>query len=307
MEPVERVLRDVEDPRLIERLATLPGTDFTTVLLEAMRQRARSATPSSVMRQRRDDRFVAPSPVDLRAQHETERLLLSRLPGEFESVLLAPLAPMGLHAAVARVDQNRLVATARRTDVAADPTAGLALEAAMRRRMTAERHDGEPVELATLQRVTRAQTFEGAMSWAHFTIFGLVTAGRSRAGHRFEIESLARHATVLAACLLATGPDQVTVTMTDWSGGQLGEVATLVADALPDDRVSVREDPNRTRAHGYYGMGAFEIGVRFGELSFSAADGGLVDWTAQLLHDARERTVISGIGVDRVTLARSSG
>lgn len=46
---------------------------------------------------------------------------------------LAPLVPLAAHTAVATVDPRKVVATIRGSEVAADPTNALALEAAQRR------------------------------------------------------------------------------------------------------------------------------------------------------------------------------
>ena len=91
-------------------------------------------------------------------------------------------------------------------------------------------------------------------------------------------------------------------------------------DVGRDDRVSAgvynadeHQDPASrnwahrwsVRARDYYLQAAFEIDVRFGGMTFNAADGGLVDWTQQLLANRKERLMISGIGIDRVAIARN--
>lgn len=307
MEPLERVLRGLGDGELAERLAKLSGSDLTTLLLDVMRRRAERLRPSDVMQQRAKDRFARPSPVPLTVMHDTEARMLEAIPDNVDTVTLSPVAPLGLHSAVARVDQHRLVSTIRRTDVAADPTAGLAVEAAVRRRelLDVDPHSSERVELASIQRVVRAQTFDGPMSFAHFGLLGLVTAGRDRGSNLFEIESLADHAAIMSGCLLAAGADHVTITMSDWTGGELDAAAAVLADEVNGLPVSVLEDPLRTRARDYYLQAAFEIDVRFGGMTFNAADGGLVDWTQQLLANRKERLMISGIGIDRVAIARN--
>ncbi len=80
-----------------------------------------------------------------------------------------------------------MVSAIRRTEVAADSTARLAVEATVRRQVLDERsRSSDQVALATIQRVTRAKTFEGPRSFAHFTLLGLVTAGRDVGNHDFE-------------------------------------------------------------------------------------------------------------------------
>jgi hypothetical protein len=51
---------------------------------------------------------------------------------EFEAIELAPVAPLGVCAAVALASQNKIVSTVRGTEVVSDPTNVLALECARR-------------------------------------------------------------------------------------------------------------------------------------------------------------------------------
>lgn len=305
MEPIDRVVRALGDEDLPDRLADVAGADFTTLLLDVFKRRVAVTTPAAVMRQRTSDRFVAPGRLDLKMLHRVEANLLAALPQGIDALVLSPLAPLGLHSALASVDQGRLVSTIRRTEVAADPTVALAVEAAVRRRvlLATEPKSVERVRLATIQRVVRAQRFETPVSFPHFTLLGLVTAGRDTGSHEFEADAMAEHATTMSTCLLAAGADHVTVRVADWTGGVLGGVADRVRDDLAGENATVRQDLSRTRARGYYLQGALEIDVRFGASTFSAADGGLVDWTQSLLASRKERLMISGIGVDRVAIA----
>ena len=305
MEPIQRVLRSLGDRDVSTTLAGLAGADLTTLLLDVFKRRTEDATAAMVMRQRQSDRFVAPSRLDLTALHHTEATLLGALPDRFDTVVLSPLAPLGLHSAVASVDQGRLVTTIRRTDVAADPTTGLAIEGAVRRRalLATDPKSSAPVRLATIQRVVRAQRFDGPVSFPHFTMLGMVTAGRDSGSHRFEVETMADHAATTSRCLLAAGAGHITVTVTAWTGHALGPVKGLISNATGGLPVTVREDPQRSRARGYYLQGGFDVTVRYGDTTFHVADGGLVDWTQALLQNRKERLMISGIGVDRVAIA----
>src|SRR4051812_35452026 len=152
-------------------LAALPGADLTTVQLEVARRRAKRLAPADVLRRHRDDRFVAASPLPFASLRRIEDALLGTASG-FDLVTLAPVVPLGTHSVVTGLAQHRVVPTGRGTEVAADPTTGLALEAAVRRA------SASVVRLATVQRVVRAQRVDGAVMFAHFSLFGAVTAGR---------------------------------------------------------------------------------------------------------------------------------
>ena len=153
-------------------------------MLEVARRRARPSPgerPAPVSR-----RPVRPACERLAALRR--RGLLAHLPAEFELLTLAPLVPLGTHSALGPVSQDKVVTAMRACEAAADPTNALALEAAGRR--LAQR--GEPVRLAAFQRVVRAQQVEPGYL-PHFSLLGLVTAGRDDGGHRFEREAVAEH------------------------------------------------------------------------------------------------------------------
>ena len=155
------------------------GADLTSFLLEVARRRAGRVTPTDLLRAARRDRFVAPGLVDARALHRLIGHLCDALPEEFELIELAPVAPLGTHSVVATVHQDKVVTTTRGTEVAADPTNALALLAALRRR------DDTTVRLGAVQRVLRAQPPPPGLQ-PHFTVLGLVTAGRDRGNLEFE-------------------------------------------------------------------------------------------------------------------------
>ena len=62
------------------------------------------------------------------------------------------------------------------------------------------------------------------------------------------------------------------------------------------------DDPERAGGRGYYEHFCFKVYARFAEAAFESGDGGIVDWTQRLAGSAKERCVISGIGIDRLAL-----
>jgi hypothetical protein len=136
-----------------------------------------------------------------------------------------------------------------------------------------------------VQRVVRAQQFAGAGRFAHFTLFGAVTAGRDRGSLAFEREALAEH---LAFLREACGDVEVRVSVLD-------PRFEVLRGELP-------ADPSRTA--GYYQGLCFKVFLHGEEIG----DGGFVDWTQRLLGNRKERLLISGVGVDRfATVQRQAG
>ncbi|MGZ4150068.1 MAG: hypothetical protein ACXVQJ_08520 [Actinomycetota bacterium] len=303
-EALERVTRGLP-PGALDAVAALPGSDLTTVMLEIARRRAERSSAAEVLRRYGEDRFVRPGEVDPASIRLVERRLFGALPAGFEEVALAPLTPIGTHA-LAGVAQSRLISTDRATEVAADPTTALTLEAAMRRRalMQTDPRSRDAVRLAASQRVVRAQRFEGE-AWSHFGIFGMITAGRDTGSFAFERDALAAHLRFLVDAIATLTGLGVRVTLTDLSSDRMEAVLGAVAGTFSsEDRVEVALDPDRSKGRNYYEGVCFKVHVVRGDGPFEIADGGFVDWTQQLLASRKERLLISGLGVERLTLSR---
>ena len=296
--PVRRLLPRIGGIGVIERLSALSGSDFTSVMLEVARRRAARESAASVLRRYRDSRFVRPGTTPWPALRRAEDLLLGSLPSDVDVLTLAPVVPLGTHSVLGTVSQDRVVTAVRACEVAADPTNALALEAAERR---AEAGGGAAgtVRLAAVQRVVRAQRPGSAGFFAHFSLFGLVTAGRDEGGQRFECSAVAEQVTVAVSALAAAGlrGTQVAFTPLSDAGRRVAESVAGVLASLPAEIV---EDPHRRAGRGYYRDLCFKINVRADGELVELGDGGFTDWTQQLTANNKERLLISGIGVDRL-------
>jgi len=240
----------------------LSGTDLTTLLLEVFRRRANRLTPAEVMRRYRTDRFVAPAPTGITALRRTEDILLSALPDGFEALVLAPVVPLAAHAAVATVDPRNVIATIRGSEVAADPTNALALEAAQRRSraLAADPRSTAPVRLAASQRVVRAQHFDAAPGWlTHFQLFAMVTAGRDTGNRTFEQQHLTEHLTFAARAVSAAGAQDIEIRLTCLNEA-FNPILTRTRNALAAaPGVDVVDDPGRATGRGYYLIGGYGV------------------------------------------------
>jgi len=308
--PIERIIEKLGMPGLIDALsAQLSGADFTSLLLEVMRRRAAAVRPADLMQRYTANRFVAPATVSYRALRHVEDAILAACPTHYETIALAPLVPFGTHSAIATVDQNKVVTTIRNTESAADPTNALALEASVRR-AAALRIDAKSdavICLAASQRVVRAQHVVGPRNFAHFQLFGLVSAGRDRGGRAFESEAAVEHLLIHAHSLIALGAAQITVALTDFSGGGCRGISDAVRHVLAEVApVTCVDDPERAGGRGYYQDFCFKVHARFAGTAFETSDGGIVDWTQRLVGSAKERCFISGIGIDRLALVVGS-
>ncbi|GAA2276772.1 hypothetical protein GCM10010415_50820 [Streptomyces atrovirens] len=303
---LRRILARADRPELLELLADgLSGADLTTLLLEVFRRRADRLSPADVMRRYRSDRFVAPAPVGFAALRRAEDALVSALPDGFEVLVLAPVVPLATHSAVATVDPRKVIATVRGSEVAADPTNALALEASHRRALAlaADPRSNAPVRLAASQRVVRAQSFKGPGNLAHFQLFGLVTAGRDTGNRLFEHQHLTEHLRFAARVMAGIGAQDTRIGLTfldDAPGPTLERVRHDLA-GLP--QVEVCEDPDRITGRGYYTGVCFKICASIGGNRLEVGDGGFVPWSRLLTGNRKERLLISGFGVDRLAEA----
>jgi hypothetical protein len=306
----ERVLRAIGGQAAVAGLAGLSASDFTTLMLEVARLRAARETPDSLLRRYRTSRFVQPAGTGWQVIRTAEDALTAHLPPGTELLMLPPLVPFGCHSVLGPISQDKVVTTMRAVEVAADPTNALALEAAIRRRA------GEPramVRLAAFQRVVRAQRPPPG-NLPHFSLLGVVTAGRDDGGHRFEREAVSEHVRSVVAGLSATGLGAAQLAVTPISSAGEAIAAALPAE-LADVPVQVVLDRERQAGRGYYRDLCFKLNVAAFESAGAdggppgkqpaaawaeVGDGGFTDWTARLTASAKERLLISGVGIDRV-------
>ena len=301
----------------IERQVGLPGlaaalgeklnpSDLQSLLLEVFRLRASRRRPADLLADYKTNRFIRPSPISPTLLLDWERAAFASLPSDFQPLTLAPVGPLGAVSGLSPVDQNWAIATIRNTEVLSDSTNILALECARQRQQLLEkdRKSTESVHLAASHRLTRAQKFSDPQALAHFSLFGLCSAGRDQGGMVFERETLRRHITFYLRAILTFVKSDLSleVVLTDFHEpvreAMLELMASQIREAFP--QISVRFDPHREHSRGYYLDVCFKIHAPESDESIELADGGVVDWTQQLLSNAKERLVISGIGSERV-------
>ena len=167
----------------------MPASEVWSLLLSAMRERAEQRTAGELVQQWQRDRFVQLSYIDQRTLVELDSHLLAAA-REFEAVELSPLAPLGSSSSVALTTQNRVVSTARGTEVVSDPTNVLALESARRLR----EDPTSIVRFCTSHRCVRAQEVPDVPGFAaHFRMFCMTSAAHERKDQAFVTTELTLH------------------------------------------------------------------------------------------------------------------
>ncbi len=304
---VSRIARALAGDEVVDGLARrLPPTDLQSLMLHVYRERSARRLPAELLAQYERAAMVQPSTVNPRLLAGVERLAFE-CAAAFEAVELAPVAPLGLNVVLGAIDQNNCLATVRNAEVLADPTTVQALECARRRRA------GEPgtIKLCARSRQLRLQPFDTPGFSPHFGLFSLVTAGRDRGALAFELESLREQLAFYLTLFARLGSDgyriagvtvEVSDTARDESRLERAEADVLhpLAAAFPD--TTLRLDRTREQGRNYYSGLCLRIDATdCTGRSLNLADGGFTDWTQRLLSNAKERLLVSGIGVELLT------
>jgi len=159
------------------------------------------------------------------------------------------------------------------------------------------------VRLGSIHRVIRAQAFSGPGMTAHFKLLALCTAGRDEGSFDFEAQTLTEHIHLLLDVLeRSRRVGRTRVTITDLAEQRRTALRTRVLEPLSQGHpgTAFGFDQERTTGRGYYTGACFEVHANGPDGELNIADGGFTTWTADLLSNAKERLLISGLGIERL-------
>ena len=297
---LQKIRRKAGGIDLVEALThQVTGSELQSLLLEVYRNRSRQISAAELLRNYQKNRFARPASGDPILIKELELELLKLFAeGGFTPVEFGPLAPYGTSSALAPVDQNNVVTALRGTEVVSDVTNLLALEVATQKKHQRRRE----LRLCANHRLVRAQKFDIPGFTPHFRILSLVTAGRNRGGFDFETEAILQQIRLHREVLLRqfnVSPDQLELLFTffpERNRDSLQKVFDHIASA--SELSSGISEWVEKEDFTYYQSIRFKIILYLNGKAHQVVDGGLVDWTQQLLQDKKERLVISGIGTE---------
>jgi hypothetical protein len=303
---VARVARELAQVEVLDGLCQrLAPSDLQSLMMHVYRQRSARRTPAELLAQYERNLLFRPTAADARAIVELERIAFESA-SAFEALVLAPVAPLGINSVLGQIDQNNCLATVRGAEVMADPTTAQALECARRRRA------GETgtLKLCARSHQVRLQPFDVPGYSPHFTLFSMVTAGRDRGSFAFEVESLREHLGIYLGMLRRMGSTgytirnvKVAVSDTERNEQRLecarAGVLQPLAAQFPD--VTLEIDLTREQGRNYYSGLCLKLDASNASgQQMSLADGGFTDWTQRLLSNAKERLLVSGIGIELI-------
>lgn len=189
-----RIARELGLPDLSGILSErLSGADLHSLLLGVLKRRV-EAIPFSKLSEANS--AIRATDLDGRLLHKVEQIQFETA-SEFEVIEVSPVVPLGTVRLLTGLDQANVLSTIRAFECASDPTIGMALECARRRKNPSNRRGRagktESTRLCTSQRVLRFPIPQKAGFTAHFKLFCLVTAGRDTGSFSFETATLREH------------------------------------------------------------------------------------------------------------------
>ena len=299
---IDRILQQVEDPALLDKLLSLSNADLNSLLLALWEEKARRTTPAQVLKASQQNRFVNPGTADAAAYHALEAHLLTRAQADgMETLLLSPSAPFASCSAFGCVDQNNVLTALRGTETLADPTNLMALHVAdrIRRDPTAL-----PLHFAATARVVRGQPALRKATFAHFGLFGLLSCGKAESSYACEMALLIRHLSFFLRLIREEYHAAPAITLRRRSGypddvGFFQRTAQAVRSAFPGVPVTLDES---SVDNGYYKGVNYKLYILRDGQPLEIADGGFVDWLTQMTGSKKERCLISGAGLERLLM-----
>ena len=301
----KRILTKLGDLELIEKLYTLPSSDFNSLMMEVYQSQANKAAPTQMVKAFQTNRFSAPSELDPVAYHilETEFLSAAQKLG-IKTVLLSPSAPFASSSVFGYVDQNNVVSATRGTEILSDPTNMLSIIIA--EQLKNKKTDNKtPIHYCTTARVLRAQAFPNTKRlFAHFGVFCIVSSGKDRGSYICEKALFLKQLAFYKKQLLEKYDTKFSIVLQKRRGYTDGDgffdgMAELIRNELPDIPLSFdmkHEDNN------YYKGINFIINMEKDGNKMEIGSGGFVDWIQRMTNNKKERCLISGIGLDRLLL-----
>lgn len=301
-----KLLEKLGQPGLLNLLTEgLSGTELNSLLLDVLREEAKATSAPALLKKYQLNRFVKPADLPVLKLKKTELELLSLFEKHlFEPIELSPVSILGSCSAVASVDQNKILSALRGTEVLADATNSMALHICDLKRQNVWRTDKpqQKLRFSTIQRHVRTQSITAAGFTPHFKIGCFVTSGFDRGAFVFEKESVLEHLNLLHAIYKDHyGVEKISFRFLCRDGYSdpirlANEVKNYILRHERKLDIEIIENPEKET--NYYKGLQYKTDIVWNNKSFEIADGGIVDWTQQILQNKKERFLIGGIGFE---------
>ncbi len=277
----------------------LSGSELNTVLLDVFNKRVQQETPSSLLSKYEGNKLVKPALLeDVLEYKENELRCYKLIAGRgFEPIELSPVAQLGTSSVMATVDQKKVLTALRGTEVQADPTNAIALHYASLRKKG--KLDSKTYNYSNISRVIRTQVFDNPNFTPHFIVLALISCGRDTGSFNFEKEELLKHLTTSYEICKSYGVEQVWYEIIPCKGydsqsSLITETVSYIREKNSNIKVLVVEPQHD---NNYYHGFRIKQQIKISNSTIEIADGGLLDWTQQLLTNKKERMMTFGLGI----------
>ena len=297
---IDRILREMGTPDLLDRMMALSGADRNSLLLELFERQTSRLTPAEVLKAYERSRFAAPAAADPVKYHELENLFLSAAQREgMETLLLSPSAPLGSCSSFGCVSQNNVVSSLRGTETLPDPTNMLAIIMAERIRREGTE---DALHFASTARVVRAQRLPRKDLLSHFGLFCMVSSGCAVSSYGCETALLIRQLSFYHRLVREHFHGDLSMTLRRRGGypdseGFFAIMKDDVCREFPDTEITFEE--NQADNHYYQGLN-FKLYMERDGARMEIGDGGFVDWLSRMTGIRKRRCLISGVGLERL-------
>ena len=277
----------------------LSGSELNTVLLDVFNRRVQQETPSSLLQKYESNKLVKPAPLEDVLDYKENELRTYKLIANkgFKPVELSPVAQLGTSSVMATVDQKKVLTALRNTEVQADPTNAIALHYASLKKKG--ELDNKIHNYSNISRVIRTQVFDNPNFTPHFIVLALISCGRDTGSFNFEKEELLKHLTTSYEICKSYGVEQICYEIIPCKG--YDKQITLITESVSyvqqksSSLKIVIVEPQYDNNY-YYGF-RIKQQIMIGSHTIEIADGGLLDWTQQLLNNKKERMMTFGLGI----------
>jgi hypothetical protein len=294
--------------KLIELLSEkLSGSALSSLLMEVFARKTAKLTPPQLLKLYETNRFVHPAltPTLSLLEYSLRSLQTFRQHG-FQPLELSPVTQLGACSVVATVDQGKVLSALRNCEVLADATNALALYSSYLKKHTFWKPTTavDQLKFSTVERHVRTPPVRIKGHTAHFKIACLTSSGKDIGNFDFEKQAIADHMLALEEVLRKVFLIEKLYFKIQPRDGYAKEsrLITEIMNFLHSTHahLDIRFDA-KSKNNNYYQGFQFKTVILSKDREIEIADGGLVDWTQQLLGNSKERFLISGLGLELLT------
>lgn len=357
-----------KDSKVEDLFNKMDNNTIHQLLLELSLEKSKKIEAGQVLKRYIDNYdYFGNSSVSLKSITKFNMLFLNNLPKKYETIELSKIMPLGTNSCISNLSQKMILTTIKNSEVCADPTTAITLEACKRRKeiLLSHQNINKEINLATITKVLRMQKFDKSKGYLqHFDLYGIISAGRFQHNKWFELEKIKEHIDIWLKILsklnkkgIDLGKINVSVcdiriiehfikygyierkkitensfsdydlfkeekidlpskikSFSDFNKEQiekykLNEIQNIInylekyiidkiLSKYPDVDVNIELD--RKGGLGYYKSTCFHIYSVKDNNIVPLGDGGVPSWNAEILHDNKEISVVSGIGAELI-------